>query len=175
MALVSIRCAMCATEVSREAGHVNRSRRKGDRLYCGRVCSGLGRRLQNPPTEVERSAAKAAYDAEYRAKNRASLKAKKSAWFQQTYDPDAAREYRKARMPLHVEYCRQPEYRAWKREYDRQYRAREYGDYAEAFLLLQDVQTEVLSRATRYEIDLANGKLCKSQKRRRQYENLISG
>ena len=59
------------------------------------------------------------YDAAYRKKNLAMLKAKKRAYFKRTYDPVKAAIGRKARMARHVAYCRRPEYREWKRAYDK--------------------------------------------------------
>lgn len=168
MALTQIYCAWCNELTAKEVGAVNRARRNGLYLYCGRVCSGLGRRDPNPPTAEDRVAAKAAYDAEYRAKNRSVLKAKKRAWFQRTYDPVKAAEQRKARMPRHVEYCRRPEYREKKRVYDRQYQAKKnYGPFAEAALALRDLEGEIESRMSRYEIYAANGPLNKALQRRK--------
>jgi hypothetical protein len=87
--------------------------------------------------------AKAIYDRKYRKRNRASLKAKKAAYFQRTYDPAKAKKERKKRMPQHVEYCRQPKYKAWKREYDRLQRARKFGGFAEAYEVLKELQKEI--------------------------------
>ena len=81
---------------------------------------------------------KAAYDREYRKKNLAWIKAKKADYFQRTYDPVKAAKERKKRMPEHVEYCRQPKYRAYKRKYDRKRRASKFGEFAEAYEALKD-------------------------------------
>jgi len=165
---VRFNCAHCGCEAERTAGHVNRSRKLGLSLYCSMKCSGLGRRLKNPPTKAEKIAAKAAYDAEYRAKNEAAIKAKKQAYFKATYDPKKAAIERKKTMPRHVEYCRRPEYRKGKSQYDRKYRAvKQFGPFAEAFLMLQYVEAEVSSRATNYEIRYANDTYNKTQRRKR--------
>lgn len=161
-------CPQCSAVFDRPTGEVNRAKKKGAPLFCGKTCFGLSRRLAVKPTKQERAAAKAAYDREYRAKNAATVKAKKAAYFQRTYDPGKAAEVRKANMHKHVEYCRRPEYKQWKSSYDRKYRAvKEFGEFAEAALILQDVEKEVLSRTTRYEISLVNNTLNKAQKRRR--------
>ena len=78
-------------------------------------------------------------------------------------------------MPFHVEYCRQPAYRAWKAGYDREYRARDFGDFAAAYLTLLDLQGEIKARATDQEIRTANETLCKSQKRKREYAQNFHG
>ena len=74
-------------------------------------------------------------------------------------------------MPYHVEYCRRPDYRKWKQNYDRKYRAaKDFGAFGEAAIILNDLQNEILSRASRYEIDLASGTLNKKLQRRRDYD-----
>ena len=87
--------------------------------------------------------AKAEYDRKYRKKNRARLKAEKAAYFQRTYDPVKAAKERKKKMPQHVEYCRQPAYKAWKKKYDKQRRSKKYGDFAEAHQLLLELTKEI--------------------------------
>ena len=78
-------------------------------------------------------------------------------------------EYRKIRMPKHVEYCRQPEYRAKKHDYDKKRSEDEYGEFAEAWRLLQDLEKEIRSQATAYERRVANGYYTRNaQKRRRE-------
>lgn len=164
-------CHQCGASADRPTGHVNRSRNKGANLYCGRVCMGIARRVEKD--EAQKVAEKAAYDTEYRKLNRAMLKAKKREHFQRTYDPVKAAIERKLRMPRHVEYCRRPEYKAWKREYDRQLRAREYGEFNESFLLLQDLERELDARADWYERATQKDTINKTQKRKRSYEQLV--
>lgn len=86
---------------------------------------------------------KAAYDREYRKRNYALLQQKKAEYFQRTYAPEKAAVLRKWRMPLHVAYCRQTEYREKKREYDRRKLLEEYGQYAECYLLLRQLKSEI--------------------------------
>lgn len=144
----------------------NRARKAGLNLYCNRRCSGLGRRMGK--TKAQRVAEKRAYDAEYRAKNREMLKAKKHEYFRRSYDPVAAAEVRKARMPYHVEYCRQPAYKAKKREYDRKHRAAEFGEFAEAYMLTIDLNREIKGRMTNEEIKWQSGTANKAQFRKRE-------
>jgi hypothetical protein len=97
---------------------------------------------------------KAAYDREYRKKNRAMLKAKKAAYFQRTYDPQKAAKERKKRMPLHVEYCRQPKYKSWKKEYDKKRRGSKFGDFKDAhdmlLALVNEIHKQMPDRFDRY-------------------------
>jgi len=108
------------------------------------------------------------YDIEYRAKNLEEILARKKEYHKRTYDPAKAAEVRKKRMPQHVEYCRQPKYKAWKREYDRKYRAAEFGEFAEAYMLTLDLNREIKGRTTRHEIKYQNGCTNKAQRRKRQ-------
>lgn len=162
------RCAHCGTTADKAAGHVKRARERGLNLYCDRRCSGLGRRQGK--TKAQQVAEKAAYDAAYRAKNGAMLKQKKAARHKATYDPAKAAVERKKRMPLHVEYCRRPEYRAWKKEYDRRHRAEEFGDFAEAYMLTLDLNREIKGRVSSHEVKYQNGGTNKAQRRKRQGE-----
>lgn len=167
-------CAHCGKTVKQPIGAINRALKIGAPIYCDKVCFGLDRSQHK--TKEQKVQEKRQYDREYRRKNRALLKAKKRAYFQATYDPVKAAKARKARMHLHVQYCRQPAYVRWKRRYDAKYRAgRMFGPFAESFLLLRRLERVVANRATKYEIGLANGTINKAQLRRRAYASLISG
>ena len=163
---MKFRCAHCGKTADKAAGHVNRARERGLNLYCGRRCSGLGRRTGK--TKAQRKEEKRLYDIEYRAKNLETIKVKKRAYFQRTYDRKAAAEYRKQRMHLHVEYCRRPEYKAWKREYDRKYRAKEFGAFAEAYMLTIDLNRAIKGVMTNEQIKWENGTANKAQFRKRE-------
>ena len=169
---ISYECERCGAKAEQESGAVNRARRKGAPLYCNRTCAGLARRCNK--TTATRRAEKAAYDREYREKNSAMLKAKKAAHFKATYDPATAAIQRKKTMPRHVAYCRRPEYREYKQEYDRQHRAKkEYGDYAEAYMATMAIIREVNDRMPRSDLYRNRGTQNKTQNRRRDYERLV--
>ena len=165
-------CSHCGNSADGPAGEVNRAIRNGRPKYCGKTCFGLAHRLGK--TEEQKKAAKAAYDAAYRVKNINRIKKNKREYFQRTYDPAAAREHRKRRMPSHVEYCRRPEYREKKRQYDADRRASEYGPYAAAYRALLSIEQEVKCRASWYEVAKSKGTLNKHQSRRRAYDRLNS-
>ena len=179
MALVKIICEHCGDECQKESGHVNRSRKNGAPLFCSRDCSGAQRRLHRG--DDEKKALKAEYDRRRRHGELADelRQKKRDAYYERlARDPQGLRAAQKAlrqkRKAAHVEYCRRPEYKAWKQEYDRQHRAGKfYGPFAEAFLILQDLENEIASRAIRYEIYSANGTLNKTQRRKRDYEKAI--
>lgn len=163
---MKIICPHCRKTKDKPAGAVNRARAIGAPIYCGRRCAGLGRRKHK--TKAQKVEEKRLYDEAYRVKNREMLKAKKAQRHKLTYDPVKAAKVRKKRMPYHVQYCRRPEYVRWKREYDRQYRAKEFGPFAEAYLLTVDLNREVKNRSSNYEIRQQNGTGNKTQKRRRE-------
>lgn len=173
-ALMKINCEQCGRLAERATGHVNRSRKISAPLYCNRTCAGLARRTP-PKSKGQKVEEKRLYDIEYRRKNLVAIKDKKRAYFRETYDPAIAAAKRKERMPWHVAYCRRPEYRQWKQGYDARYRAnRMFGEFADAALLLNEIDREVTSRMSKYEIGLANGTINKAQLRRRAHERLIS-
>jgi hypothetical protein len=166
-------CAHCGITADKRSGEINRARAQGRKLFCSRICFGLDRRTGK--TIEERKAEKAVYDKGYRLRDPEGLKARKHDYYKRTRDPVKEAQIRKERMPLHVEYCRRPEYVAWKKHYDRKYRAEKfYGELAECFLLVMDIRDECLSRMTDYEIRLEKGTLNKSTRRKRDYERSIS-
>ena len=169
---VSRVCPQCRADYQAERGALTRAQNAGLNHYCSRACAGLARRKNR--TDEEKKALKSAYDAQRRIDLADRIRAQKAAHHKETYDPVKAAIERKANMARHVAYCQRPEYKAWKVQYDRQYRAKkDFGPFWEAAMILEQVQEEVLSRATRYEIDLQNGKLNKRNRRKSGYEKTI--
>lgn len=163
-------CPQCRVCFETSASKFNRAARSEVPLYCGRACAGLARRRKDKPTEAERKEAKRLYDAARRAQKGNEIRRKKMEHYYANHERIKAEQaiYRAKRMPKHVEYCRQPEYRAWKVEYDKRYSARKkFGPFAEAALLLRDIENEIAERATKYEIGITNGTINKAQTRRR--------
>jgi hypothetical protein len=163
-------CDQCGAELHKTAGEVNRADSIGASLYCNRKCAGLARRVAKTPEQ--RKAEKAAYDAIRREQLADQIKEWKRAYYHENRERLLVQhtEYRNRpeNVARHNAYCRRPEYVAVKTEYDRQRRAcKQFGEFAEAFLLLQDVEKEVDARASRYDIALANGTINKAQTRRR--------
>lgn len=160
-------CPQCKGEFFANAGRVNRAVKLLAPLYCGKECAAASRRLGR--SEAEKKALKAEYDREYRKRDPEALKAYKALYYQETRDPEKERAIRKAKMAQHVEYCRRPEYKAWKHEYDIQRASEEYGEWAETWRLLLDLEKEIRSQATAYERRVANGYYTRNaQKRRRE-------
>lgn len=169
MALMVIICPECGENAKKEIGAVNRAKRNGLAVYCSRECSGLAHRKHK--TDEQKKEEKRLYDMKRRSEMRDEIKAKKRAYHLRTYDQEKARVYRKARSQQHAEYCRRPEYREWKAEYDRKYRAeKHYGEFAECFMLVMDIRDECLDRMDDHEIRKIKGTMNKKQERRRDYE-----
>lgn len=176
MSKVKIICAQCGSEAMKEAGGVNRSLGKGARVFCSRECVHEARRLHRSLDESK--AIKAAYDREYR--DRASVRAKKRAAYHNAVAADPVgmrakeREIRNQNMARHVEYCRRPEYRAKKHEYDiRRGANQRYGPFADAFLVLRDLEAQIASRATWLERAHEKGTINKTQRRKREYGKAV--
>jgi len=159
------RCAHCKKKADKPAGHVNRAREAGLNLYCNRRCSNLGRRLGK--TKAQKVEEKRLYDIEYR-KTSPTLKARRHAFHLRTYDPVKAAVDRKKRSKQHAEYCRQPWYKEWKREYDARYRASKLGAFAEAYRLTLELNREIKRRYNHGEIKYQNGCTNKAQRRERE-------
>lgn len=162
---MKIKCPHCGKTAEKDASAVGAALKYGRRIFCSRLCSGLGRRKHK--TKVQKIEEKRLYDMEYRRKNLAEITAKKAAYHKRTYDPVKAAIERKKRMKFHVEYCRRPSYKLWKREYDRRRRDAEYGPWADAARLTIDLNREIKERATNEQIKIQNGTWSKPQQRRR--------
>lgn len=169
-----ILCPACGKKSWRENGAINRARKQGVPIYCNRKCSGMARRKEHPktPRNPNFKAMKAEYDREYRKKNREALRKKKHDYFKRTYDPAKAAVKRKQRMPYHVEYCRQPKYKAYKRNYDTEYMAKEYGEFGEAHKalveLLHEINRQQPDREERYRQSQRHGWSPLTHAKRRQ-------
>jgi hypothetical protein len=171
--VTQVQCPVCNLVCDKRSGAVNRSINRGMAVYCGRKCAGIGRR-ENRSMD-EKKAIKRYYDAIRRIEKADTLRVTRAEYHRRTYDPIKAAEKRKERMPKHVEYCRQPEYRKWKAEYDRIYRAKqEAGDFYESYLLVLEIRQACLALAPDIDIRRAAGTLNKHQNRRRDYDRSYS-
>lgn len=117
-----VKCPQCRRWTDKPTGAVNRAHSIGAPIYCDKACAGRARRKHK--TRTQKRWEKKLYDQRYRARNLKRILARKHEYHQRTYDPKKAAVVRKKRMPLHVEYCRQPKYKAYKRRYDSEYSQR---------------------------------------------------
>lgn len=164
-------CPQCGRSCERPGGWVNRSAALGLRVYCSRRCSGLGRR--SGKTQEQKRAEKSAYDRARLARMGEQIRKRKRAYYASApvQEREKARradpQWRARKSAYHLAYCRSPEYRRWKADYDRRARTKEHGEYADAVRVLWQLEREIASRMTRYEIYSANGLVNKKQQRSR--------
>jgi len=172
--MISLVCEHCGKQFERRKAEHDYRIKKGitSRVMCSMKCSGQARK-DNRTIEQKR-ADKAAYDREHRKKP--EVKAKHLERAKAFWKSDAGKAKRKARLPLHLEYCRRPEYKEKKKEYDQQYRAEKmYGsEFAEAYLTLLRLDQEIGERMSNHEIRLINDTYNKKQRRRKDYERTNS-
>lgn len=163
-------CAYCGKPTPQTWSSINRALKEGKPIYCDRTCAGLARR-KPAKTPEQKKEEKRLYDLNYRATS-PTLKARRAAYYQRVKDPVKEAARRKERAPQHAEYCRRPEYKEWKREYDRNHLAKkQYGDFGAAVLALRELESEVFERIDRTDVYATNGTLNKKQTRRRKYES----
>lgn len=164
MTKVEHTCPNCNKVFLVYVGYLNKANNIGAPRYCTKACSALARKINRSDEEKKRI--KSEYDKKRRTELGEAYLAKKREQWKARYDPVQAAEYRKKRMHIHVEYCRQPEYRQYKKQYDEQYHAKKkFGEFAESALLL----TKIYSLIDNREVKADNNLITKSQKRKRQW------
>lgn len=168
MSKQQVLCSHCGAIVLKEQKQINRALKIGALLFCGKACFGLSRRTKEEKTLEQKKIEKAAYDREYRRLNAESRKKQKADYYQKTKNPEKERIARKARMHKHVEYCRNPEYKEWKKQYDQELRGKAYADFKECYRLLLDLEREIRSRTTKYERLVARGYFTRNAQQRRR-------
>jgi|SRR6478735_1497564 len=166
-------CAYCGNEFEKSAGHLNRAIKQGLNVYCNKKCSGLGRRTNE--TEGEKKVYKQWYDLFIRAS-----RSEDEYWehrllgaliFHMDYatNPEKYRMRRKEKQKAHNAYCRQPEYKVYKKKYDEQYRAKkDYGEYWECAILLKNLDSEIDYRESKRQNKIYNKS---TSKRKRKWQN----
>lgn len=157
------KCHYCGKSFKIDSGDYNRAVKGGYNVYCSREHSGFGRRANR--SQEEEKLIKYFYDRFIFLADE-TLKQKKSESFKRDYaaNPEKYRKERQRRMKSHVEYCRQPNYKKYKKKYDQQYRAKKlYGQYWESSIALRQLADVVDNRLAK--ADQKN--ITKSQKRKR--------
>lgn len=133
----------------------------------------------NPVKDTpEGRAFKADYDRRRRAEKGDELRAKRRDAYRAACETEPAKvrakqkAYREAHVDKHNAYCRQPAYVEKKRDYDIKRRAvLAFGEeWAEAALVLREVEAEVDARMDWHDRAAVKGTQNKAQRRRREYE-----
>lgn len=169
-------CVYCKkTFTPKSIGQFYRSIRLELNVFCGRKCAGLNRRTNE--TKEEKIQVKAWYDLFLRVSMEEDDMEldylQRAVYFQMVYEanPEKFKEIRQAKMPAHVEYCRQPKYKEYKKEYDEKYHSKKkYGDYWEAAIVLNKLENEIDNRQARKENKLFQKS---SGKRKRSWQKLL--
>jgi len=162
---VEFNCYWCGEKSLKATGHANISLALGGKIHCSRKCGGLSRRT----TDADKKEKKRLYDLQYRKDNFEKIRKRHQDYFKKDYaaNPEKYRAIRKAKAQEHLEYCRTPEYRAWKREYDQKHVAkRDHGEFWESALLIKQIENQYNNTAVKQEKGLLN----KSAKRQDQYD-----
>jgi hypothetical protein len=134
-------CFWCGKEFYRKPRYIY----KGKLIFCRNACRTLYFNSIRTPEQIKKDRIKKSkYDKDRREKlGETLLKRRRECW-KRNYDPVKASIVRKKNMHKHVEYCRQPEYRKWKHEYDQQYRYKKlYGEFCECMILVTKIKKEV--------------------------------
>lgn len=166
--MIKCKCGYCGNGIEKQTGHYNRAIKLGLKVYCDRKCFGLGKRIEKSSEQKKKE--KAEYDKTYRATS-PTLKKRKADFHKKTYNPQRQKEINRQRYPSHLEYLRQPKYRDYKKRYDQKYRTNKlYGEFAEAAIILAELERLLPSKQIKYD----NGVTIKkqSQKRKRKWQHL---
>lgn len=164
-----ITCPICSKEVSKRNADIVRANKEGLKLFCGKACFGISRRRKEIKTPEQLKKEKAEYDRLYRKNNSKMLKKKKKAYYEENKSIILPKHkaYRDIHMQRHVEYCRRPEYKVYKKQFDHKYRLeKKYGEYWEAASILVQLKKELDSKQIKYD----NGLINKKQKRTRAWK-----
>lgn len=167
---VKIKCCQCGKSVKRYVGYVNRAKKDGLKMFCGKKCFGLSRR--DGKTKEQKKAEKAKYDKEFRYYHREEIKQRKAAAFKKDYaaNPEKYRKERRRRYKDHLKYIQTPEYKKWKKEYDVKYLAKkDFGIYWESAILLKELEDHLLKirpDGIKFQMGITN----KTQKRKRLWQ-----
>lgn len=173
--MITLNCPVCKKDYDKRLAYHNVAIKRNAKEYCSHNCFGVGRKLEfdkHLKTPEQLKAEKAEYDREFRKKNAERLKKEKADFFQKDYkaNPEKYKAIRQKRMPQHVEYCRQPEYKAKKVEYDKEHRAKKnYGEYWEAHLLTDKIASLIDNREIKQQQGLTN----KTKKRKQEWKTLM--
>lgn len=166
-------CGYCGCDFEMYVGHYNRAMKFGNKVYCSRFHSGLGRR--DNKTLEQKKKEKAEYDKKFRYYHKEGIKEKKAAAFKKDYvaNPEKYRRERQRRYPAHLKYLQRPEYKKYKHEYDQVFTAKkDYGLFWECSLLLKELEALLLNNSPdgmKFQMGITN----KTQKRKRLWQKTI--
>lgn len=163
---MEIICPQCNKKVQKKTGSVNRAIKIKAPIYCGKKCSGLARRKNR--TVEEKKKIKSEYDKIYRKKNANKIKERNRLYDSSPLGRAMQKRNREKFKQYHLEYCRTPEYRKYKRDYDHKHHLKnKYGEFWEAASILVKLNSILPSKTIKYNQGIIN----KTQKRKRKWQN----
>lgn len=157
-------CHYCGKIFEIKTGYYNRAMQMGNNVYCSRKHAGLGRRTNE--TVEEKKLIKYFYDAFRNIVFEEKFRKQAAEYFKKDYaaNPEKYKEQRKRRYPEHLKYLQRPEYKKWKQEYDKKYRAKKvYGQLWESAIALNELAKIVDNRQAKQQQKSIN----KTQNRKR--------
>ena len=168
-------CQHCGRNADKPTGAVNRARKAGLRIFCGKACASEARCSER--TEADRKAAQAEYDRARRAEQGDRLLAEKRSAYFRDHKRSLAKQAERRKDPAYVakmrayqrEWCRRPAYRAAKKAGDRARRAAiEFGDteLAEAFVALCELEESLRPMRDENKAKIGRINLCQNRRRK---------
>lgn len=175
MKLICCYCARTFKVKENNIGQRNISIRKGLPIYCNRKCAGLGRRSDETPEEKREI--KSWYDMFLREAMTEDDKIFDSfanlVYFHMDYkaNPAKYKVRRNENMSKHIEYCRQPKYKEYKKKYDEEHRAKKhFGSYWESAIILKNLDIEIDFRESKRQNKIYNKS---TSKRKRAWQKQL--
>lgn len=142
-----MKCQYCGEVLNKSPGEINRANKSGLNLYCNRTCAGLNRRVEKDIEQKKKE--KAEYDKQYWYNNKEVKRKKAKEYHLKNRDRILAKQraYNKTRYAEHLKYLQRPEYKEYKKEYDRKYLAKKsYGEFYEVALIVNQIDMITDSR-----------------------------
>lgn len=175
---MKLTCCYCKNEFivpPNNRGQRRNSINRGLPVYCNKNCAGLGRRTDETPEEKKEI--KMWYDLFIRASMEEDEYwldyLQRALYFHMDYAANAGK-YKKRRQDkqeAHNEYCRQPEYKEYKKVYDEQYIAKKnYGSWWEVAIALKKLDKEIDFRESKRQNKIYNKS---TSKRKRAWQKQL--
>lgn len=164
-----VKCAYCSKDKELFTSQYNRALSRGNKIYCNKKCSGLGRRDNRSIEEKKKE--KAIYDKEYRIRTNKSKKQLEKYHKELKENPEKIRAIQKKHREsqklsgYRKKYISSERYKKYKHEYDvkRQAKKSVPDEFVESLFLLRELEAALRNSNIRDETTIRN----KCQKRKK--------
>jgi len=166
-------CFYCGKRFYRNPAHI---KRYGCKLsFCSQKHFGLSYRTGKSKKQLKEE--KQLYDVEYRRINKKHIKATHKTYNESPNGRAMQKRNRDKFKNYHLEYCRTPEYRRWKKASDEIYRAKKFfGEWWECMILVKKIKSEVCRLVPEpYERAKMRGTIAKMMRKKAYKRHLIYG